>query len=320
MSPTPTVTCFGEAMLRHALTSEERLAVTPGGAEYNVACSLAALGIDAKWVSALPLLDEAELITSPADVAGVRLSLIRTGEKLGTYLVLAEEGRVEYDRKDSSFAGIEAGSFYWKAELSGSRWLVLSGITPLLGDGPMANWGAAMTFAELEGTLIALDLNHRPALSDFDELWSIVEPRLRQVHLLVLSTNDLERLAGEASEESLRTLRSKWNLPFLACTWKEGYDGCQRRWSAIASSTGFASTSSKPTIHDPKDPLGGGDAWLAGVLAGLVRGEMLEQCCRQGDLVAALVQESFGDLGEIDLNKLSALSTIEGQVDLRRSK
>jgi 2-dehydro-3-deoxygluconokinase len=321
------VVCFGEAMLRHSPAPEgwagrtvmldgSPHAETPGGAEYNVACALSRLGGEATWVSAVPEAGASEVL-EPARSAGVNLELVESAHPLGTYRVIPKAATVEYDRSDSAFAHLEPGTIDWRAQLSGARWLVVSGITPLLGEGPLANWSAALTFAELEGTLVALDLNHRPQLGTFEELWAKVEPRLRQMHMLVLSPSALETMAGEASGRAVEGLRKRWNLPYVACTWKQDLgDGCQSRWSAMAHPLGFASTEARPVTHNPVESLGGGDAWLAGVVDGLIGGLEAEAACHRGDLLAALTQRTFGDLGEVTREQLSRLESIEGRCDV----
>ena len=321
------VVCFGEAMLRHSPAPEgwtgesvtltgSPHAVTPGGAEYNVACALARLGGEATWVSAVPEAGASEVL-EPARSAGVNLELVESAHPLGTYRVIPETATVEYDRSESAFAHLEPGAIDWRARLSGARWLVVSGITPLLGEGPLANWSAALTFAELEGTLVALDLNHRPQLGKFEELWAKVEPRLRQMHMLVLSPSALETMAGEASGRAVEELRKRWNLPYVACTWKQDLgDGRQSRWSVMAHPLGVASTETRPVTHNLVESLGGGDAWLAGAVDGLIGGLEAEAVCHRGDLLAALTQATFGDLGEVTREQLSRLESIEGRCDV----
>ncbi len=310
------VVCFGEAMLRHSQNESGESQITPGGAEYNVACALANLGNSVKWVSSLPSTESAELITQPAVKSGVKLTIITSENPVGEYRVIEAEKTVQYDRANSAFSQIKSGDIDWRQELNGARWLVTSGITPLLGEGPKANWAAAMTFAELDGTLVALDLNHREALGTFGELWSEVEPRLRQVHLLVLSPENLLTLTGQNSPKMLQQIRAKWNLPYVACTWKEELQNGQRRWSAVAHSKGISTSQEKSVSHSPVEPLGGGDAWLAGFIDGLLSMMNPDDCCRRGDLLATLTQRTFGDLGNVTRDELSRWQSIEGAVDL----
>ena len=310
------VVCFGEAMLRQSQDEGGNIQITPGGAEYNVACALANLGISAKWVTSLPANESAELITRPAIESGAQLTIIHSEHPVGEYQIVNEKQTVAYNRADSAFAHLKSGDIEWRQEINGARWLVTSGITPLLGDGPKANWATAMTFAELDGTLVALDLNHRPKLGTFEELWSEVAPRLRQVHLLVLSPANLLTLTGQSSHAMLEALRTKWNLPYLACTWKEEEQDVQNRWSAVAYSRGISTTKERGVTHRPIEPLGGGDAWLAGFIDGLIEGLEPDDCCHRGDLLAALTQQTFGDLGNVSREELSRWESIEGAVDL----
>lgn len=310
------VVCFGEAMLRQSQDERGESQITPGGAEYNVACALANLGNSVKWVTSLPTDKSAELITQPAIKSGVKLTIITSENPVGEYRVVKEDKTVQYNRANSAFSHLKSGDIEWRQEINGARWLVISGITPLLGDGPKANWATAMTFAELDGTLVALDLNHRQALGTFEELWNEVEPRLRQVHLLVLSPENLLTLTGQSNPEMLVDLRAKWNIPYIACTWKEEVQGLQNRWSAVAHSRGLFTTTERRVTHSPVEPLGGGDAWLAGFLDGLLEGLDPNDCCHRGDILAALTQQTFGDLGDVSRNELSRWESIEGAVDL----
>ena len=68
--------------------------------------------------------------------------------------------------------------------------------------------------------------------------------------------------------------------------------------------------------HTPLEPLGCGDAWLAGFMDGLLEGLDPINCCRRGDTLAALTQQTFGDLGNVTREELSRWELIEGEYDL----
>ena len=310
------VVCFGEAMIRHSQNQIGESCSTPGGSEYNVAAALSLLGRKTTWVSSLPDDEEAKLVTTPLVERSVTLDIYQSSHQVNHYSIDSSAKTVTYDRSDSAFANLDAGEINWRQLLSSSRWLVISGITPMLSDGARANWAAAMTFAELDGTLIALDLNYRPALGTFQELWDHVEPRLRMVNLLVVSPQTLALVMGNDSLDDLIEMRRRWNIPYLACTWKNAKDNGQSRWSAVAHSHGLSSSENTAVFHQPVEHLGGGDAWLAGFIDGLLEGIVLEDCCHRGDLLAALTQRTFGDLGNVTRDELSRWESIEGPVVL----
>lgn len=313
-APPGRIVCFGEAMLR-----ESEGVITPGGAEFNVACALARIGTTSAWVSVLP--EEETMIQSTANDAKVHLQIQHSKRDIGRYTIDSETRSVVYDRMDSGFAHLNPRDFDWRTLLSGARWLVMSGITPLLGEGPRSAWGGALTFAELDGTLIAMDLNHRPALGTIDTLWEIVRPRMRMFNVLILSAESLSRIAViegikkpenyEENVEALAELRRRFLIPHLCCTFKRPESrNTQRRWSVVAHAFGLDSTEKDAIIHTPIEPLGGGDAWLAGFLDALSEhghGPVSPLIgAMRGDLLAALSQRTEGDVSLVSRDELDA--------------
>ena len=324
-APSGRVVCFGEAMLRHSNGG-----ITPGGAEYNVACALARLGVSASWVSAVP--EETTMVETTAQDCGVYLDVRRSNFPIGTYAVDQVVKTVEYDRSNSAFAHLKPDDFDWRKILTGARWLVMSGITPLLGNGPRSAWGGALTFAELDGTLIALDLNHRPALGTIEELWAIVRPRMRMFHVLILSPDSLARIAEiegisrpsnyEENIEALVELRRRFLIPHLCCTFKRPEaNGQQKRWSVVSHAFGTDSTEDDAIVHTPIENLGGGDAWLAGFIDALSEhghGPVSPLIgALRGDLLAALCQNTVGDVSMVTREELDSF---ESQRDFTSEK
>jgi sugar/nucleoside kinase (ribokinase family) len=301
-------------MLRHSNGN-----ITPGGAEYNVACALARLGVKASWLSTLP--QEDTIVESTAIDSGVYVDVRRSDFPIGTYDVDQVAKTVNYDRSNSAFAHLNPDDFDWRSILTGARWLVVSGITPLLGDGPRSAWGGALTFAELDGTLIALDLNHRSALGTIEELWAIVRPRMRMFHVLVLSPDSLAKIAEieglgrptnyEENISAMAELRRRFLIPHLCCTFKRPEtDGRQKRWAVVAHAFGMDSTEEDAVIHSPVEHLGGGDAWLAGFIDALSEhghgpASPLIGALR-GDLLAALCQNTVGDVSMVTREELDS--------------
>ena len=139
-----TIICFGELLLRLGAPRREVLLQTPafdvhvGGAEANVAVSLARLGHEVGMVGtvaehALGEHARGELRRHGVDVARLRS---RPG-RMGLYFIetgaLHRPSQVIYDRAGSAFT-LHPG-YDWDASLAGAAWLHLSGVTPALGPG-----------------------------------------------------------------------------------------------------------------------------------------------------------------------------------------
>lgn len=294
------IICIGEAMLRNMSDSDFQ---SVGGAEMNVATAITQFGWDATWLSILPEDDKG--IVNHAAYFGVDCLIFRSQGEVGEYTVLVDEGKVEYQRSESAFAKMDADDIPLREILSGNLWVHLTGITPLLGEGPKSLWNRALTFAELDGVKISLDINHRPTLASREELWQHIEPHLRKVHFLFLSAADLEwicereELSGDSLEEKAQAVCRKWLINRIGCTIKEPFhgrrQGFQQRWSIIANARGVISTRENPVVHLPIEHLGSGDAWCASALVGYGDSEVDEWGARRADEVAALQQSTLGD-------------------------
>src|SRR5262245_57314341 len=137
------VVTFGEVMLRLKSPGFERLFQSPmleatfGGAESNVAASLAQLGVDARFVSAIPANNIGDACIASLRSFGVDVSAIkRQGERLGVYFL--ENGsnqrpsRVTYDRSGSSISTAQVKDFDFDAIFDGADWFHISGVTPAI--------------------------------------------------------------------------------------------------------------------------------------------------------------------------------------------
>src|SRR3954471_4890794 len=137
------VVTFGEVMLRLKSPGFERLFQSPileatfGGAEANVAASLAQFGVDARFVSAIPSNNIGDACIVALRGLGVDISMVRRqGERLGIYFL--ENGanqrpsRVTYDRAGSSISTAKTSDFDFDAILDGADWFHISGVTPAI--------------------------------------------------------------------------------------------------------------------------------------------------------------------------------------------
>ena len=137
------VVTFGEVMLRLKSPGFERLLQSPlleatfGGAEANVAVSLAQFGLPVSFVTALPSNPLGESAISEIRKFGVDTSFIkRAGDRIGIYFLESgsnqRASKVTYDRAGSSIAAAKPGDFDWNAILEGASWFHISGVTPAI--------------------------------------------------------------------------------------------------------------------------------------------------------------------------------------------
>ena len=137
------IVCFGELLLRLGAPGRQALLQSPvldvhiGGAEANVAVSLARFGHDARMVGLVAdnVLGEAalgELRRHRVDTRAVQQVAGRMGLYFLTTGAIQRPSEVLYDRADSAFARAGGGTHDWPALLSGADWLHVAGVTPAL--------------------------------------------------------------------------------------------------------------------------------------------------------------------------------------------
>jgi 2-dehydro-3-deoxygluconokinase len=329
---------FGEIMLRLSPPGRELLMQTPrfdvwvAGAEANVATALARLGHDAGIASAVPDNDLGRAAIAHLRGQGVATDHIAlSGERMGLYLVTSGAGmratEVIYDRAGSSFAEADPESWDWDTLLAGVDRLHLSGITPALGPGPARAAIAAAAAATQRGVPVSFDGNWR------GKLWERWDSNPRQIltelvehaDLLFGNHRDIGLLLGrdfatdgedrrrEAAEAAFAAFPK---LQTIASTARHVEHVDLHRLSArIDARDGHAQTE-EVVVAGIVDRIGGGDAFAAGVLHALRRGEDIAAAARTGLALAVLKHSLPGDASLFRQADLDAF--LAGGLDVRR--
>src|SRR5512146_494194 len=169
------VVTLGEVMLRLKAPGFERLFQSPileatfGGAEANVAASLAQFGVDARFVSAVPANNVGDACIASLRAFGIDTSAVRRqGERLGVYYLESganqRPSRVTYDRAGSAIAAAKASDFDWDAVFAGADWFHVSGVTPALSAAAAELSLAAADAARARNVTVSVDYNFRKNL------------------------------------------------------------------------------------------------------------------------------------------------------------
>ena len=169
------VVTFGEIMLRLTPQNHNRIGRTPvyeatyGGAESNVACSLAQLGIPAEFVTKLPQNAVADGAVSVLKSFGVGTEHIaRGGNRMGVYYLergsSVRASKVVYDRADSAIAQAEEADFNWDEIFRGATWFHFTGITAGISENALALCKIAVKKAKEAGLTVSFDPNYRAKL------------------------------------------------------------------------------------------------------------------------------------------------------------
>jgi len=308
---------IGEVMLRLSIPSPERietvrrLDVQVGGAEANVAAACARLGLRAAWISALPASAWGERIRRELTGHGVDCSPVRMveGARVGVYFlefgVPPRPIRVLYDRRDSAFARLTPEAIDWEP-VRRARLVHVSGITPALGPGPRR----IVEQAFREAAAVSFDLNYRTALWAPAEARAFAESVLAGARHVFMGETEACTVFGldgpvEATLEALARLAPKATVAVL-----QGQDG-----STVLDAGRLWRPTRRHAVQ-VVDPVGAGDAYVAGFLWATLGGRGPQEAVDAGAAVAALKCSTWGDVALIDARDVADL--LAGGADIRR--
>ena len=291
------VITFGELMLRLApenylrFVQSDKLQATFGGAEANVAVSLANYGLDASFVSKLPTHEIGQSAVNSLRKFGVDTSkIVRGGERVGIYY--CEKGasqrpsKVIYDRAYSSIAMAKKEDFDWDKIFDGATWFHFTGITPALSDDVAEICEIACKKAKELGITISCDLNFRKKLWSKQKAGEVMGRLCHYIDYCIANEEDAKDVFGiEADNTDIyggkldregyisvaKKLTERFNFKGVAITLRESKSANDNDWSAMLYTGGEAHFSKKYSMHIV-DRVGGGDSFGAGLIYSLVEG------------------------------------------------
>jgi len=345
-SPVPagSILCFGEMLLRlspnhnELLLQSPALSVRPGGAEANVAVSLARFGAPTAMATVLP--DNALGRAARDEVRrhGVDTSpIVFTPGRMGLYFLtpgaVRRPSEVLYDRAASAFVEQVNAVFDWDRLLDGVEWLHASGVTPATGPNGSAAAVALIEAAVRKGVKVSYDGNFRGKLW---EQWDGDPPATLGRMLagatiafaddrdfaLVLKTRFDNADPAERRRQAAKAAFAAFpRLEHIACTQRVQDSVADQALSAVMlTRKGDDVTETRAeALHmaGVVDRVGGGDAFAAGVLFGLWSGWSDQQTLDFGLAAAALKHSIPGDFNLASSEDVHAAMG-DGGFDIRR--
>jgi 2-dehydro-3-deoxygluconokinase len=307
---------FGEAMLRLTPSGSQRLEDVTGfdayvgGTELNVCVGATRLGLTTRWVSRLPDNPLGRAVSKRARALGVDVSCVAwtPNDRLGLYFVEladnagARASDVVYDRAGSAMARVEPGMIDWDAALEGAKWFHVGGITPALSDSAAATLLEGMTAANERSITVSYDVNFRPKLWSAERARRVQEPLMAFVDVLIASEH-AARLAFDATGDGpvavARELQAMFDVPTVAITGRAQSDTRSIAWRAAVVSERGRTVHAVPEMRvDVLNPIGGGDAFAAGLIYGKLTHDSWDDAVQHGAAMVKLKYATPGDFSE----------------------
>jgi 2-dehydro-3-deoxygluconokinase len=315
------IVCFGELLLRLSAPGRELLFQSPqlgarfGGAEANVAASLAILGHSSSVVSALP--DNAigragagELARHGVDTTGIRFDEGRMGLYFLAPGAMQRPAEITYDRADSVFARTAPDAWDWLRLLAGADWIHLSGINLALCDVSARAARAAIRAARAAGVAVSFDCNYRGRLWDAraGEAPGLLREAMSEADLLFGNERDIaltlgaEFRQGDGEQRFLAAAQLAFGsfprLRWMASTERHAHDVDTQDLRGHLATREHVLTTRSHRLTSIVDRIGSGDAFAAGLLHGLVSG-MHQPATLDFAVAAACLKHSIA--GDVNL-------------------
>ncbi|MBR6964492.1 MAG: sugar kinase [Prevotella sp.] len=313
---------FGELLLRFSnqhqmrLMQDSLLVGKYGGSEANVAVSLATLGDDVQYITRLPdnRVGHAGALALSGFQVGVKHVLFG-GNRIGTYYFEEAAGmrsaKVIYDRANSAYSELKPGMIPWREILKDVDVFHTSGITGAITQGAADATFEALDIATEMGKTISYDINYRKNLWQYGA-------KPKEVLSRMLSYADVVF----ADQIEYEYMTDNYSLPFEAldanypidkAAYERWFDDIHARWPRcknwllgtrnLVSSNHHTMTALlwhegetlSTRIYDIPgiiDPVGVGDAFLAGFLHAVTQHPDDAQFCLDYSLAAATLKTS----------------------------
>ena len=198
---------FGEIMLRLKTPEHLRIVQTDGfeasygGAEANVAVSLAVLKDPVSFVTKLPDNPVGTAALNEVRRYGVDTSkVVVGGSRLGIYFF--EKGtdirptNVVYDREGSALALSKAEEFHWDEIVKDTDIFYFSGVTPAVSESVAETVLEALKYCKTHGIETVCDLNYRSKMWGIKKAQSVMGELMNYVTLCIANDEDFESSLG----------------------------------------------------------------------------------------------------------------------------
>jgi 2-dehydro-3-deoxygluconokinase len=328
------VVTFGEIMLR--LTSPnykrfiqaESFDVTYGGAEANVAVSLANYGLDAYYVTKVPNNLIGQAAVNHLRRFGVNTDyILRGGQRLGIYFqeigTAQRPSRIVYDRASSAIAEANPEEFNWERIFAGAAWFHVTGITPALSPSAAQSTIDAVRTAKKLGLTVSIDLNYRKNLWSPAEAKIVMSEIVKYVDLCIANEEDAEKvfgikakgsdiISGKLDEAGYRDvitqLVERFGFKYVAVTLRESFSASHNGWSGLLYAGNAIYKSRRYEISPIIDRVGGGDSFGSGLIYALLVGKNPQDAVDFAAAASCLKHSILGDFNLVSVDEVNQLA------------
>lgn len=312
---------MGEVMLRLSPPDKEKISQCEvfekncGGSEFNVAAGAANLGARSAVITKLPKNKLGHFVCRRIRYGGVSDDYVTWDEsdsrRLGIYYyesgVYPRKSAVVYDRAGASVCSLTTSEIpediYEKTRLFHISSITLA-LSPTLRETALE----VIKRMKENGVAISFDVNYRAALWSEDEAREVITSILPLVDILFVSEETSRRMMRKEGslDEIMKSYADEYGCKLIATTRREAVSPTKHNFGSRLYFDGNFYEEHHYKNIEVIDRVGSGDAYVAGVLFGVLSGKSPEDAMRYGNALSALKNTIPGDMTISSLDEVEA--------------
>lgn len=301
------------------------LDITYGGGEANVSAALAQMGMPAAHVTVFPDNELGKAAAAFFQKTGIDTTHIQynTG-RLGLYFMEIGAGirpsRIVYDRYDSAFARLQPSAFDWDNILCGANWFHWTGITPAVSASAAEACAEAIQTARRLGLTVSADVNYRRVLWQYGKKACEIMPELVEgCDIIVCTVGDAADIFGiyaDGFQDMAQQMKQRFpNLKQIIATRRDTLSASHNRLTGLCYDGTQLIESTTFDLNPIVDRIGGGDAFMAGYIYGMIQYNDTQRALTFATAAAALKHMVEGDFNLVSVAEVEQV--VQGDVSGR---
>lgn len=313
---------LGEVMLRLSPPNKEKISQSEtfeknaGGSELNVVSGAAMLGIRSAIITKLPENKMGRFIRNKIRYGNVSDDYIiydtSDNKRLGIYYyesgAYPRKSSVIYDRANSSFCSLTLdelpSDIFEKTKI-----FHISSITLALDPHLKQNSLDMIKKFKAAGSYISFDVNYRAALWSEEEAKKVVETIFPYVDFLFVSEETSRRMLQRTGtlEEIMQGYANDYGCSLVATTRRDAISPTHHNFNSKMLYKGKFYEEAPYNNIEVIDRIGSGDAYLAGVLFGLLKYNSPERALEIGNALSAVKNTVYGDMSASSIGEIESI-------------
>lgn len=313
---------FGEVMLRLSPPNKEKISQSEtfeknaGGSELNVASGAAMLGIRSAMVTKLPKNKMGHFIARRIRYGNVSDDYViwdySDKKRLGIYYyesgVYPRKSAVVYDRANASVCSLKLSEIP-EDIFDKTRLFHISSISLALDLNLRETALAMIKLMKSHGVAISFDVNYRAALWSEEEAREVVEKILPLVDILFVSEETSRRMLQRTGtlDDIMKGYADTYGCKIVATTRRDVVSPTRHNFGSRIYYNGQFYEEPHYMNIEVIDRIGSGDAYVAGVLYGILAEDDIERAMSFGNALSAVKNTVPGDMSASSLDEIESI-------------